>query len=71
MTGACERVEVPSTDPEDPAVVYNTPSPDHLFFSSVPAPKYEGVQLRIQPNIRAADIAVSFLLLAQSIKYTR
>lgn len=59
MTGACETVEVPSTDPEVSAIVYNTPSPDHLFFGSVPVPKYEGVQLQMQPRIRVADITVS------------
>jgi hypothetical protein len=60
VSGGCETVEVPSSDPEVASIVYNTPSPDHLFFVSKPVPEYEGVLLKTQPKIRAEDISVSY-----------
>lgn len=62
ITGACETVELPSTDPAIASIVYNTPSPDYLFFYEEPVPEYEGVLLTTQPRIRAADIAVSIFI---------
>lgn len=62
ITGACETVELPSTDPSVASIVYNTPSPDHLFFYNKPEAEYEGVLLKKQPKIRAADIAVCLIL---------
>ncbi|XP_053372863.1 fibrocystin-L-like [Mercenaria mercenaria] len=57
VTGGCETVEVPSSDPDVASIVYNTPTPDHLYFAKEPVPEYEGVQLKKQPKIRAADIS--------------
>ncbi|KAL4228989.1 Fibrocystin-L [Mactra antiquata] len=56
-TGGCETVELPSTDPEVSSIIYETPSPDHLFFSDSPEIEYEGVPLRTAPRIRAADVS--------------
>ncbi|XP_060573258.1 fibrocystin-L-like isoform X2 [Ruditapes philippinarum] len=57
VTGGCETVQVPATDPASPTIVYNTPSPDHLYFVDKPEPEYEGVLLKKQPRIRVADIS--------------
>lgn len=57
MTGGCETVELPSTDPSVGTIVYHTPSPDHMFFYTEPEPLYEGVPLKNQPKIRVADIS--------------
>ena len=59
ITGGCETVAVPSDDPAVGTVTYNTPSPDHLFFNKEPLSEYEGVPLKQQPKIRAADLTVS------------
>lgn len=58
ITGGCQSVEVPSEDPEIGSIKYSTPSPDHLFFFKEAEPEYEGVLLKEQPKIRAADISV-------------
>ena len=59
ISGACNSVTVPSSDPSDEAIVYNTPSPDHLVMSREPVAEYEGVPLRRQPKIQAVDLSVS------------
>ena len=59
ISGGCNSVTVPSSDPDAEAIVYNTPSPDHLVFTVEPVPEYEGVPLHSQPIIQAVDISVS------------
>ena len=59
ISGACNSVTVPSSDPSDEAIVYNTPSPDHLVMTVEPMAEYEGVPLRRQPKIQAVDLSVS------------
>ena len=63
ISGGCNSVTVPSSDPDAEAIVYNTPSPDHLVFTVEPVPEYEGVPLQSQPIIQAVDISVSCWLL--------
>jgi hypothetical protein len=63
VTGGCETVQVPATDPASPTIVYNTPSPDHLYFVDKPEPEYEGVLLKKQPRIRVADVSVRCIII--------
>ena len=59
ISGGCNSVTVPSSDPSAEAIVYNTPTPDHLVFTVEPVPEYEGVPLKTQPKIQAVDLSVS------------
>ena len=61
ISGACNSVTVPSSDPSDEAIVYNTPSPDHLVMTREPVAEYEGVPLRRQPKIQAVDLSVCII----------
>ena len=61
-------MQVPSTDSDQPPIVYNTPSPDRINFVDELVPEYEGVLLKSQPRIRAFDVSVRDLTIIFLVK---
>ncbi|KAL4228553.1 Fibrocystin-L [Mactra antiquata] len=57
ITGSCEQVQIVSDSLGEDPIVYNTPSPDHLFFHTTLQAEFEGSTFVRQPKIRAADIS--------------
>ncbi|XP_052286416.1 fibrocystin-L-like [Dreissena polymorpha] len=69
VSGSCESIQLPSTDPAIGTIVYNTPTPDHLFFQTSLKATYEGALLSRQPRIQVAtinDIVITELGTTQS-----